>query len=272
MNPGMKMMLMQRTAQERGKEQSEYGGGNRRMIGYDRESNGNAATSNYAGMESQNRQRGGNGRYMAGDGFDNPPLAVEYDERKYGRGGGEMARMGGYNTENRRRRDSRGRYMMGGMDYDDDEETRGYSARMMGGYPQMHGGNKYGDIYAEGTIYAPGAMNKPMGMHRHEEDMEEPMDEQMAMQWVRKMKADNGAPMPVFKPDQTEQQRKTFCPDCEKWEFFVAMNMMYADYCDAGSKLGVDKPEFYARLAKGFLCDKDAGEGKLQKYLKVIPK
>lgn len=40
-------------------------------------------------------------------------------------------------------------------------------------------------------------------------------------------------------------------------EFWAAMNMMYSDYAPAGLKYGVDRPEFYADLAKEFLFDKD---------------
>ena len=37
-------------------------------------------------------------------------------------------------------------------------------------------------------------------------------------------------------------------------------------------KLGMDKPEAYAHLAKDFLMDKDAGPHKLRKYMMTIPK
>lgn len=246
MSPGMKMMMIQRTAQDRSRNQnqSEYGNQTgRRMIGYDRD-------------EMQNRQRSANGRYMAGDGWDNPPLAAEYDERKYG--------MGGYNTESRRRRDSRGRYMMDGMDYDEDE-PRSYQSR-------MKGGNSFGDIYAD--VYAPGAQNRPNGMqggHSHHDDMERPVDEHTAHEWVRKMQAADGSRGGKFKPEQAEQLRATNCPECKRWEFYVAINMMYADYCEVAKKLNVDRADFYACMAKAFLCDEDAGENKLRKYMETIP-
>ena len=37
------------------------------------------------------------------------------------------------------------------------------------------------------------------------------------------------------------------------------MNMMYSDYYGVAAKYGLDRPEFYADLAKAFLMDKDAG-------------
>ena len=227
MSPGMKMMMMDRVRQQPANNRSEYGGGNRRMIGYDRGMDGNATTSNYGGnygYEPESPHMGG-----------------------YGYGGG---------TEARRRRDSRGRYMMGGMDYDDDE-SQSYT-------PHMRGGSKYGfgDVYAE--IHAPNAMNRPGMMGG---DMSEPVDEHTARMWVQKM--DGGE---KFKPEQTEQFRATHCPDCSKWEYYVALNAMYSDYCETAKKMNMDKPEFYAHLAKDFLKDKDAGPHKLRKYMETIPK
>lgn len=239
MNPGMKMMLMQRNV-ERGKE-SEYGGtSGRRMIGYDRDQTENR------------RQRDGRGRFMEGGGWQ----GNAYNEGSYN-GGNEYARMGGYGMEPRQQR---GRYMMD----DDEDETRGYRPRMMDG-SQMRSGNSYGDIYAKGTIYAPGAMNKPGGAHHHE-GMYKPVDEQQARKWVRKM--DGGE---KFKAEHAEQMRNNLCPECDKWEFYVALNMMYSDYCDVAKKMNVDRPEFYGCMAKAFLCDEDAGEHKLQKYMENIP-
>ena len=244
MNPGMKMIMMQRMAEPR--QQSEYGGGNRRMIGYDRDG------PNMRG--GYDRPTGGMPWYS---GF---PYRSEMDGRYEGNYGG------GYEyPENRRRRSPRtGRYIrgMGGeMDDDDEYERRGYS-------PQMHDGNSYGDIYAEGTIYAPGAMNKPRGHmdkhHSHE------IDEEMAMEWVSSMKNADGTKGPHYKIDQVEQWRSTNCMDCEKWPFFVAVNMMYSDYCKTAEKMGVSKLDFYGHMAKDFLKDEDAAPDKLYKYKEYI--
>lgn len=266
MKPGMKMMMMDRLMQPPESNRSEYGGGNRRMIGYDRGEGGNATTSNYAenrmeyGMEEMEnrRRRDSRGRYMEGDGW-------EYN-RNYPRPR--------YEPESRRRRDSRGRYALNMGDDEDEEEMRGAQtwyppygnmppANM---YPMNmhHPGNSYGDIYAEGTIYTPGAMNKPMGMHG---DMSAPVDEHTARMWVQKM--DGGE---KFKPEQTEQFRMSHCPDCTKWEYYVAVNAMYSDYCETAKKMGMDKPEFYAMLAKDFLKDKDAKPHKLRNYMENVPK
>lgn len=128
----------------------------------------------------------------------------------------------------------------------------------------MQDGNKYGDIYASGTIYAPGAMNKPNGSRMENKSH---INEQNARKWVRKM--DGGE---VFKIEQTEQQRLTHCPECEKWEFYVAMNAMHSDHFESMMKLGIDKPEAYAMFAKDFINDKDAVDDKTIKYMEYIAK
>ena len=53
-------------------------------------------------------------------------------------------------------------------------------------------------------------------------------------------------------------------------EFFWAMNAMYADYHKVGKKFGVDKPEFYAHMAKCFIEDPDAKDNKVEEYVKHI--
>lgn len=254
MNPGMRMMLADRVRQPENNNRSEYGGGNRRMIGYDRDMDGNATTSGYGGMDTENRRRrDSRGRYMEGGGdvrnghYTNYPWSEEMTG-------------GGMETESRRQRDSRGRYMMGRMD--DEPEMRSQTWYP----PNMHGGSGYsfGDVYAD--IHAPNAMNRPMhgGM---EHEWAKPVDEHTARMWVSEM--DGGE---KWKPEQIEQLRQTMCPECAKWEFYVAINAMYSDYCETAKKMGIDKPEFYAYLAKDFLKDKDAKPHKLRRYMETIAK
>lgn len=223
MNPGMKMLMMDRMRQPEN-NRSEYGGGNRRMIGYDRDMNGQATTSNYGGTP-----------HMGGYGY-------------------------GMEPESRRRRDSRGRYMMGGMVMDDDDD---YGRRMMNEPPHMSG-SRYGfrDVYAD--IHTGGANNRPMGGMMGE-DMSAPVDEHTARKWVEKM--DGGE---HFKMEQADQLRNTICPDCNRMEWYVALNAMYSDHCETAKKINMDKPEFYAHLAKDFLMDTDAKPHKLRRYMEHI--
>lgn len=284
MRPGMKMLMMEHVRKSpENNYRSEYGGNtDRRMIGYDRDYNTEnrrryAAGEGWEGNRMEygvdepesRRRRDSRGRYMEGEGWESNR---SYPESRY-------------EPESRRRRDSRGRYMMDGnrMDADyEDEEDDDKRARSQTWYPPYgampyvppmnnippmnmhHPGNSYGDIYAHGSIYAPGAMNKPMGGMMGG-DMSAPVDEHTARMWVQKM--DGGE---KFKIEQTEQQRMAVCPDCDRWEFYVAMNAMCNDYCETAKKMNIDRPDYYAHLAKDFLKDKDAKPHKLRRYMEHI--
>lgn len=282
MKPGMRMMMMKRVTQDESRNRSEYGGSQeRRMIGYDRDYGSENRRMNYGMDETEaRRRRDSRGRFMEGDGWEGNrgyPRS-EYDEHRYGMGRGSP-NVGGDDPEARRRRDSRGRYALNLMDDDDEPEMRsqtwfppmGNIPPMGNMYPTgMHPGNSYGDIYAHGSIYAPGAMNKPMGMQG---DMNQPVDERTARMWVQDMKQPaGGKPMPAFKLEESETLRKAHCPQCDMWEFFVALNMRYSDEFKVAKQFGVDRPDYYAALAKSFLEDDDAGPNKLRKYMSIIPK
>lgn len=243
MKPGMRMLAMERVRRNDEHPRSEYGGThNRRMIGYNRD---HEPEMNYPVMPGHIRQHPPYG------GYDMPRGGYEHDMPYGGYNGG---------AESRRRRDRRGRYMMGGgMEYDDDDDDDKY--RLKGG-----------KMIARGAIWTEGEEDDDW-CEKLKRKSFKPVDEHQAMEWVSEMETENDKSMPVFRIEDTENQRKVMCPDCDKWEFFVAMNAMYADYQPLGMKYGAgDKPEFYALAAKLFLCDKDAGRHKLQKYMMVIPK
>ena len=172
-----------------------------------------------------------------------------------------------YEQPENRRRGRNGRFVSG-------EGGGGTEARMIG-YdrediePQMYyGGNgNGGKLFAKGTMtYEPGK-----GDIKHTEKYAK-VDEHTADNWVRRMQNADGSTGPKFKIDQTEQLRHMYGMDCDKWEFMVAMNMMYSDYCEVARHLGVDRVDFYAMMAKAFLCDEDAAEHKLQKYMEKVVK
>lgn len=277
MNTGMKMMLMNNVRRNEHYPQSEYGGSGRRMIGYDRPENTYRDRDNngrynedqryaYGGMDypESRRRRDSRGRFMENEHTTRMGgYRSEYDESRYGMNGR-------YEPESRRRRDSHGRYAMGGRDprmmdddYDDDDDMRG----QMWYPPEMYGGSRYGirNVYAD--IHTGGVANRPMDGGMMNGDVSAPVDEHTARMWVRKM--DGGE---HFTPDQIEPLHQALCPDCEKWEWYTAMNAMYSDHCETAKKLGMDKPDFYAHLAKDFLKDKDAKPNKLRLYMETIPK
>lgn len=166
--------------------------------------------------------------------------------------------MHGYDRDMHDRRggvDGRREHMRG--DYDDDE-------------PRHHGKGR--ESWSDREMIATGSAWINPGRNGHDREYQ-PVDERQAMEWVHSMQQpDGGRPMPAYKPDEAEALRKAHCPECDRWEFFVTLNMKYSDLYEYAKKLNMDKPEFYVYMAKAFLTDKDAGPHKLQKYMEIIPK
>jgi len=94
--------------------------------------------------------------------------------------------------------------------------------------------------------------------------------------WKSMMKNEDGTRGEHFRSEQVKRACEQAGIDCEEFGedvFCLAMNMMYSDYCKVAKKYGVDKPEYYADMAKSFLRDKDFDgkpEEKLYLYYKTI--
>ena len=79
-------------------------------------------------------------------------------------------------------------------------------------------------------------------------------------------------------PHWTMEQTSVFADargidhDIPRLAWGVTMNMMYSDYYPVAVEFGLNRPEFYAALAKAFLMDKDGPEPeeKLCAYYKYI--
>lgn len=150
-------------------------------------------------------------------------------------------------------------------------------SRRMGGYEaherSMYGGraNMMGfenDEEEEGDWEGRFRSGKAQGHHSETEKRE--LTEERVKKWVSGMQNSDNTRGGHFGMDRAELQRNAICSECDKLEFYAAMNMMYSDYCAVAKEMGVDRPEFYAKMAKAFLMDKDAGEGKLEKYMRHI--
>ena len=113
------------------------------------------------------------------------------------------------------------------------------------------------------------------------EDHDEPetveFDRATAMQWAAAMRNADGTTGPHWSMDQTSAiadgmgVQETDIPRCA-WG--VTMNMMYSDYYHIAVEFGLNRPEFYAALAKAFLLDKDGPgpERKLMEYYEHVVK
>ena len=77
--------------------------------------------------------------------------------------------------------------------------------------------------------------------------------------WTAKMENEDGTTGAHWTMEQTGQVASIAGAHYEPWIWYAALNMMYSDYYAVAAKYGLDRPEFYADLAKAFLMDKDAG-------------
>lgn len=66
--------------------------------------------------------------------------------------------------------------------------------------------------------------------------------------------------------EQTQDVAKQRNITCDPNDFWAVMNMMYSDYCQVAKRQSVDTPGFYADMAKAFLDDTDAVDGKAYAY------
>lgn len=160
-------------------------------------------------------------------------------------------RQGGYmgfgdrdGMESRRGRTRTGRYKssrMGGDEYDDDDDWDDDESEQQKGHGRV------------------------MSMPRK-------LDEHTAHEWMNGLKNEDGTTGPHWTIDQTRQVAKQKGLQYDDLTTWVAMNIMYSDYCGVAKKLNVNNVDFYVCMAQAFLDDKDAAENKLYSYYKHIVK
>ena len=150
------------------------------------------------------------------------------------------------------------------------------SSRKSGGNMRMNGFGRelYNDMHSDASVpkikemdHLPGKQMKggaksSMGM-----------DEHMAKEWTANMENEDGTKGPHWNMEQIKKVMEQRNMTGDPVEFWVAMNMMYSDYCKVAKKLGVNSVDFYAEMAKAFLEDKDTGvPDKLTAYYENVVK
>lgn len=95
-----------------------------------------------------------------------------------------------------------------------------------------------------------------------------------AKNWVRHMENEDGSTGEQWTMDATREFKKEMGVDVPDFVWYATMNMMRSDYYSVAKRYGVDKPDFYADMAKAFLFDEDApgAEEKLAAYYCCIVK
>lgn len=109
-------------------------------------------------------------------------------------------------------------------------------------------------------------------MSGHAESNVSVMNYATADEWLRTMKNEDGTVGPHWSFDQVKTVMEQKDIDCDPVEFWVTMNMMYSDYSKVAKQMSVNSVDFYVKLAKAFLEDKDAGPDKLANYYRYVVK
>lgn len=276
MKPGMKMLAMAKT----------QGG---RMGNYDREM---TERPEMRRMEGSMERSGIEGRRM---------------EKSMEARGAEMygRRMDG-EMEMRRRRDERGRYMNDEREghyrpephippYQKQEVEEGRDGRMErrsennmrmrqreSRQEEMTGGRidyrkadgSSGNVsYFKTKPWQDRENDHQMGFKQNDQHMGgREFDKQTAMEWVESMEDKDGVKGGAYTWHQAQQYGRNMGITGEERlaEFYAVMNAMQSDYWQVAKKFGVDKPEFYACMAKAFIEDPDAVEDKVAMYYECI--
>lgn len=186
--------------------------------------------------------------------------------RSRGNGGTRSER--GWRVEPYHTQDSAGGSMYSG-------DRMGFNNRD-GGYNTSYNGSRRSamddDRMERSSRSGMGKQERHMGQSDpYEDDEEMELDELTAHEWTKAMRNEDGSKGPHWSKEQTKLfMQQSSATGVKPMEFFAVMNAMYSDYCKAAKKFGVDKPEFYAELAKAWLEDKDAAEDKAARYYKYI--
>lgn len=80
-----------------------------------------------------------------------------------------------------------------------------------------------------------------------------------AKRWTEHMENDDGSKGPHWTLEQATAVANSIGVHVDPWIWFAALNMEYSDNFEVAQKYGLDRPEYYADLAKAFLFDEDGG-------------
>lgn len=96
-----------------------------------------------------------------------------------------------------------------------------------------------------------------------------------ARAWVSEMENEDGSTGEHWTQEQTTAAARSVGVDLNTVgtaAFYAAMNMMHSDYYSVVREYGMDRPDFYAKLACAFLMDRDAGgpQQKIAAYYRCV--
>lgn len=258
MSSGMRMMAMARAGQQRDGRGRYMEGGQMTMMD----------------PPEMRRQRDSRGRYMEGTsmGYHIPPYLEGNEMRRMGEEPDGQNPYGGQPEVYRKQEERRNNGEMRRM-------TDGKTSAGEINYNRPDGG--YGNVSY--FMHKTDPLNQRDGKEHmvdqprqigFQSNSQHGLDKQTVMKWVEDMEDGEGVRGGKYTWHQAQQYAMNMGITGQQrlMEFYWAMNAMYADYHHVGKKFGVDKPEFYAHLAKCFLEDPDAKDNKVEEYVKHIVK
>lgn len=238
-------------------------------------------------MNGYPNMRGGNGVSMGGYSHHpgwTPPYYDGGEMRQ--RDNGNNSRRGNRQGENSRRRNA-----------DDGDQRRmgGYGGfvwdRMPPVWPRAGGDEEEDDEEDDKVMHGDNItdMRQYQQNHHGETQRKIGFGEEMDKQHLTRKEAEEWVSMmeiPGDRPGEMKRGGKWTFDEIKRYagnygitgeqqiiDFYVAVNMMYSDYCKVAKKYGLDKGvEFYAEMAKAFLHDTDAVKDKLAAYRQCIAK
>ena len=246
MKPGMRLLMM-----EKARENTRREGTDRRM---------DSAGMTMGGYDVESRFRDRRGR-------------EHYDSGRFAPMRNEMGYEGPYSGGNRYDIDANryeykapeGNYRIGGT-----QGEEGGTMRMIGFSREL-----YNDMRSDASVPSYREGDNMIGAKPRKGGAKSSMgmDENIAREWTAKMENEDGTKGPHWNREQIKKVMEQRNMTGDPVEFWVAMNMMYSDYCKVAKKLGVNSVDFYAEMAKAFLEDKDTGvPDKLSAYYENIVK
>lgn len=98
------------------------------------------------------------------------------------------------------------------------------------------------------------------------------IDETTAGKMAEQMINVDGSPAPHWTMAEVKAVMKDRKINHSLPEFFLVLNMLYADYVQVLSAFGANKLDVYIEMAKAWLEDEDAKDHKVQRYFETIVK
>lgn len=141
----------------------------------------------------------------------------------------------------------------------------GFNSRMGGGADTT----RY-DFDVQGTMDRQNVIGMPQHSGTTNRARAEKLTKEDAKHWVSKMRNGDGTTGEHWTMEQAKQIQESRNINCDPAEFYAVLNMMYSDYAAIAQRYGAAIEDFCANMARMFINDKDAPEGKVRLYYTMM--